>query len=58
MNNEMNKAHTYGDFILSEEYDKRMERRVWMKKHKAKLLLSVAVATLVALAVAFWLYMI
>jgi len=58
LNIEMNQAHTYGDRILSEEYEKRIERKKWFKNNKIKLIGLVSSVTAFIAVIAFLFYMI
>lgn len=58
LNNEMNNAHIFGDTIMSHEYDKRIERRNWFKKHKSKIFVGGFSVTALIIAITFLLYMV
>ncbi len=52
MNSE-NRVPTYGAVVSSMDYDIRLKRRQWFKKHKSKLILGCAVLLVAAAIVVF-----
>ncbi len=52
MNNSANKIPTYGAIVSSIEYEKKLQRRDWLKRNRNRVLLSCTAAVAVVSAVA------
>ncbi|MBR5515342.1 MAG: hypothetical protein IKU52_03980 [Clostridia bacterium] len=53
MNDTTRDVPTYGDVISSMEYEKKIERRMWIKRNKARIVIGSAVCFACVIAIAF-----
>jgi len=53
MNDNLKNIPTYGDVVSSMEYEKRIERRIWLKRNKSRLLAGSIFCIVCMIVIAF-----